>query len=128
MKAHREHRVPLSAAAVALLAKLPRKSDHLFPGGSRSKLSQTVLIAILRRMGLTCTAHGFRSAFRDWCAERTNYPSEVAEMALAHIVGSKVEVAYRRTDLFERRRRLTADWAAFCETPATSAEVISIRA
>jgi integrase len=128
MKSHKEHRVPLSTAAIALLEKLPRNGVHVFPGTSQSRLSPTVLIALLRRMGLTCTAHGFRSAFRDWAAERTNYPSEVAELALAHTVGSKVEAAYRRTDMFERRRRLMADWADYIQTPVTSAEVIPIRA
>ena len=70
------------------------------------------------------TAHGLRSSFRDWCAERTNFPSEVAEMALAHAVGSKVEAAYRRGDLFERRRRIMADWAKFCGTPTSKAQSI----
>ena len=128
MKGHREHRVPLSPAAVATIESLPRDGVHVFPGYSRSRLSPTVLIALLRRMRLTCTAHGFRSAFRDWAAERTNYPSEVSELALAHVVGSKVEAAYRRTDLFERRRRLMADWADFCDGKSISAEVVPIRA
>jgi integrase len=77
---------------------------------------------VLRRMDRgDITVHGFRSTFRDWAAERTNYPSEVVEMALAHAVGDKVEAAYRRGDLFEKRRRLMAEWAAYCNTPATSA-------
>jgi integrase len=129
MKSHKEHRVPLSTAAIALLEKLPRNGVHVFPGTSQSRLSPTVLIALLRRMGHTCTAHGFRSAFRDWAAERTNYPSEVAELALAHTVGNKVEAAYRRTDMFDRRRRLMGDWANFCDGKSTmGAEVIPIRA
>jgi integrase len=81
-----------------------------------------------RSLGCQYTVHGFRSAFRDWCAERTSYPAEVAEMALAHRVGSQVENAYRRTDMFEHRRRPMADWAAFCEAPTNRAEVIPIRA
>jgi integrase len=139
MKSAKEHRVPLSASAIALLAKiraarvsekptLPHAGgDFIFHRQAGSRLSMTALYKYLR---LLCpyTVHGFRSAFRDWAAERTNYPSEVAEMALAHRVGSQVENAYRRTDMFERRRRLMADWATFCETPATNAEVIPIRA
>jgi integrase len=103
-------------------------SGFVFAGRARSRLSVTALYSYVRLLGCQYTVHGFRSAFRDWAAERTNYPSEVAEMALAHRVGSQVENAYRRTDMFERRRRLMADWAAFCETPASNAEVIPIRA
>ena len=74
---------------------------------------------VLRRMGRgDITVHGFRSTFRDWAAERTNFPSEVVEMALAHAVGDKVEAAYRRGDLFEKRRRLMAEWASYCNAPA----------
>ncbi len=81
------------------------------------------LLMLLRRMGHDdLTAHGFRSTFRDWAAERTNFPSEVAEMALAHAVGDKVEAAYRRGDLFERRRRIMAEWAKFCGTPNPKAQ------
>ena len=122
MKAAREHRVPLSEAALALLDKLPRDSEYVFSSGHRSRLSPMAMHALLIRMKRTdITIHGFRSSFRDWAAERTNYPSEVAELALAHNVGNKVEAAYRRTDMFERRRRLMADWATFCETPASKA-------
>jgi len=130
MKAGREHRVPLSASAIALLEKLPRGGEFVFPGQNRPAISQSALDKLIRlRMKSegVCT-HGFRSTFRTWAAERTNYPSEVAELALAHLVGSQVERSYNRTDLFERRRRLMADWAAFCETPAANAEVIPIRA
>ena len=129
MKAGVAHRIPLSEPAVRLLRELPRESPHLFPGRNRSRLTETALYKFARnQLGCQFTVHGFRSAFRDWVAERTNYPSEVAEMALAHRVGSQVENAYRRTDMFERRRRLMADWATFCETPTTRAEVIPIRA
>jgi integrase len=129
MKAGREHRVPLSASAIALLEQLSREREFVFPGQNRSTLSSGALDRLIRcRMKSGVCAHGFRSTFRTWAAERTPYPSEVAELALAHAVGSKVEQAYNRTDLFERRRRLMADWAAFCETPITSAEVIPIRA
>jgi integrase len=131
MKGGREHRVPLSPAAVALLEALPRHAEYVFTGHrgrDRRYLSPAAMKMLLIRMQQPTTTHGFRSAFRDWCAERTNYPSEVAEMALAHRVGSEVENAYRRTDMFERRRRLMADWAAFCEATISNAEVIPIRA
>jgi integrase len=74
------------------------------------------------------TVHGFRSAFRDWTEERTNYPREVAEQALAHTIGTAVERAYRRTDLFEKRRRLMEEWAAFCASPAATGDVVPLRA
>jgi integrase len=88
------------------------------------------LLGLLRRMGRSdITAHGFRSTFRDWAAERTNFPSEVAEMALAHAVGSKVEAAYRRGDLFDKRRRLMEAWAEYCaKAPAEKGSVIALRA
>jgi integrase len=126
MKAGKEHRVPLSARALAILneAKCTRtlESQFVFPGGRRGKpLSNMAMATVLRRMGQDdITVHGFRSTFRDWAAERTNFPSEVVEMALAHTVGNKVEAAYRRGDLFEKRRRLMADWATYCSTPAAS--------
>src|SRR5262249_14805923 len=81
-------------------------------------LHKKTLFKLLRKMGRgDLTTHGFRSSFRDWISERTNFPSEVAEMALAHVVGSKVEAAYRRGDMFEKRRRLMQQWATFCVTP-----------
>jgi integrase len=129
MKAGREHRVPLSTSAVTLLEKLPREGDYVFPGHDRPSISHSALEKLIRhRMQSGVCTHGFRATFRTWAAERTNYPSEVAEMALAHRVGSQVENAYRRTDMFERRRRLMTDWATFCETPTCNAEVIPIRA
>ncbi len=108
MKGGRDHRVPLSDPAVALLSGLDRKDERPFP------CSNMAMLMLLRRMGRDVTAHGFRSAFSDWCAEKTNTPSEVREMALAHAVGDKVEAAYRRGDLFEKRRQLADAWAAFC--------------
>ncbi len=116
MKAHREHRVLLSDAAVELLAGLLREGDHLFPGAKAGQpLSNMALLMTLRRMGRgDLTPHGFRSTFRDWAAETTAYPGDVVEMALAHAIGSKVEAAYRRGDLFEKRRALMRDWAALC--------------
>jgi integrase len=116
MKAGKEHRVPLSDAALALLRALPRfaDTDLVFPSvrGGRP-LSDMTLLACMRRMGLDAVPHGLRSTFRDWCAEHTGYPREVAEMALAHAIPDAVEAAYRRGDLFDKRRRLMADWAKF---------------
>jgi len=116
MKANREHRVPLSPPALALLGTLPRMTgtDQVFPGPRGGPLSDMTLSAVLRRMKLRAVPHGFRSTFRDWASERTNYPRDVAEMALAHAIGDKVEAAYRRGDLFEKRGRMMVDWAAFC--------------
>jgi len=136
MKAGREHRVPLSLEALALLAKLPKFTDKMgrpidlvFPGLSGDKaLSDMTLTAIMRRMGLTAVPHGFRSTFTDWCAERTAYPAEVREMALAHAVGNKTEAAYRRGDLFEKRRQLMAEWARFVWTPPAVGNVVALRA
>lgn len=120
MKAGREHRVPLSRPALALLEALPRVagSDFVFQAPRGGQLSDMTLSAVMRRMKAPAVPHGFRSTFRDWAAEYTGYPSEVVEMALAHTVGNKVEAAYRRGDLFEKRRRLAEDWARFCETTA----------
>ena len=119
MKAGKEHRVPLTESAVELLrtvGKLTGKtepSDLIFPASRGGKLSDMTLTAVLRRMELAYTAHGFRSTFRDWVSERTNYPNHQAEMALAHTVGDKVEAAYRRGDMFDKRRGMMADWANF---------------
>ncbi len=116
MKAGKEHRVPLSAAAVQLLEKTPRfqNSEFVFAAIRGGKISDMTISAVLRRMKIAAVPHGFRSTFRDWCSERTAYPSDVAEMALAHTIGNKVEAAYRRGDLFEKRVRMMEDWAAFC--------------
>jgi integrase len=116
MKAGREHRVPLSDRAVAILRKLPREGEWLFIGAREEKpLSNMAMLKTLKAMGRAdLTVHGFRSTFRDWCAETTNYPREVAEMALAHAVGDKVEAAYRRGDMFEKRRKLAAAWTRYC--------------
>jgi integrase len=127
MKAVREHRVPLSARALAILSG-PEGAHHssrgfVFPGGKAAKpLSNMAMTEVLRRLACgDITVHGFRSTFRDWAAERTSFPNEVVEMALAHAVGDKVEAAYRRGDLFEKRRRLMAEWARFCSAPKTAA-------
>ena len=131
MKAGKEHRVPLSVAALAILNTLPHEDRNalVFASPRGGMLSDMSLTAVLRRMNVDAVPHGFRSSFRDWCAERTNYPREVAEMALAHAIGDKVEAAYRRGDLFEKRRRLMKDWAAFCANPEVrKGSVISMNA
>jgi integrase len=131
MKAAREHRVPLSDAAVALLEKMEaiRAEDYVFPGGKKGRpLSQQSLIDLLHRLDKHVTSHGFRSSFRDWAAERTNFPREIAEMSLAHSVGDAVERAYQRSDLLERRRQLMQAWSDYCATPESSGgDVVSIR-
>jgi integrase len=126
MKMKIEHRVPLSSAALSLLKEVKRTrhkdSDLVFPGRKKgSIISDMTMSAILRRMNLQVVPHGFRSTFRDWAAECTNYPRDVAEMALAHAIGDKVEAAYRRGDLFEKRTRMMTDWAAFCAAPSIAA-------
>jgi len=129
MKAKKEHRIPLSAVAVSLIKEIPHiDSDYVFPGSkSGSTISDMTMSAVLKRMGIDAVPHGFRSTFRDWAAERTNYPRDVAEMALAHTIGDKVEAAYRRGDLFEKRRRMMADWAAYCALPSVKVgEVVSL--
>jgi integrase len=115
MKAGNEHRIPLSPRAVEILeAMQPLKTDNLFPASKGGKLSAMAMAMLLRRMNQDCTVHGFRSGFRDWAAECTGFAHEVCEMALAHVIGNKAEAAYRRGDLFEKRRRLMTDWANFC--------------
>jgi integrase len=123
MKAAREHRIPLSRQAVAVLEKLsrvdpkPGAPDWVFTLDGENALSNMAMLMMLRRMKRDdLTVHGFRSSFRDWAAERTNFPPEVAEAALAHAIGNKVEAAYRRGDLFEKRKRLMQAWADHCET------------
>jgi integrase len=133
MKAGREHRVPLSAAALAVLSTMKpdgaAPSEFVFPGGRPGRpLSGMALLMLLRRMGRgDLTAHGFRSTFREWTAEATGYPREVAELALAHVNKDKVEAAYQRGDLFEKRRRLMEEWAAFCARPSLGADVLSLQ-
>ena len=119
MKSGRAHSVPLSAEAVVLLEALPRMegSDLLFPGARAGKpLSDMALTAVMRRMEVDAVPHGFRASFSSWCASSTAYPSEVREMALAHAIGDGTVAAYQRSDLFEKRRNLMADWAKFLGT------------
>jgi integrase len=118
MKAGREHRIPLNNAALEILTAMARfgrkPTGHIFPGAKAGKkLSAMSLTMVLRRMDVDATVHGFRSTFRDWAAERTDYAGEVVELALAHTPQSKVEAAYRRGDLFDKRRRLMADWSNY---------------
>lgn len=142
MKEESDHRVPLSDAALELLEKLERlgDSDLVFWAPKGGELSDATLGAVIKRMNGSdsprwvdekkrpVVPHGFRSTFRDWAAEKTNIPNEVAEMALSHAVGNKVEAAYRRGDLFEKRRQLAAQWAKFCATPAPrGGQVIDFR-
>ena len=126
MKAKRVHRVPLSSRCMEILDRakqLGGKSTFIFPGRSGDKpLSNMVFLMALRRMNLQATAHGFRSSFRDWAAEQTNFPREVCEMALAHVVENRVEAAYRRSDLFEKRRELMDSWANYVASSPTAQE------
>ena len=121
MKAGREHRVPLTDDAIAILESLPRfeGSPYVFPAVRGGVLSDMSISAVCRRMGVPAVPHGFRSTFRDWCAENTNFPREVAEMALAHTIENATEAAYRRGDLFMKRRRLMDAWAKFCNNIPT---------
>ncbi len=128
MKAEREHTVPLSGPALELLRALPRMAgtDLVFPSSQLSPLSDMTLAAVLRRMKVDATPHGFRSTFRDWAAESTSYPREVCEMALAHTIASAVEAAYRRGDLMAKRTRLMRDWATYCGRVPAAATVTTI--
>jgi integrase len=130
MKAGKEHRIPLSKAALAILDQMPKGGDFIFPGAVEGRgLSHDALQRVLLRMRRDdLTVHGFRSTFRDWAAERTSYPNHIVEKALAHTVADKVEAAYRRGDLFEKRRRLMAEWARYCVSPAPAGEVVTLRA
>jgi integrase len=130
MKAGKEHRVPLCDRAIEILKEMQkiRESEFVFPGGKTGRpLSKMAFLMMLRRLGRgDVTAHGFRSAFSTWCSERTNFPTEARELALAHNVGSKVEQAYMRGDLFDKRRELAAAWARFCAAAVVDAEVVPL--
>jgi integrase len=119
MKSGHEHRVPLSDRVLEILQQCP--GERVFDVGTRTMLT------LLNRMRPGTTVHGFRSTFRDWAAERTNFPNHVVEMALAHSIGNAVEASYRRGDLFEKRKRLMAQWADYCGRPARSATVTPMR-
>jgi integrase len=130
MKGGKEHKVPLADPVLKMLQALPREADNPFvfigqqSGGG---LSNMAMLTLLKRMGRAVTAHGFRSSFRDWAAERTSYQNFIVEMCLAHVVGG-VEGTYRRGDLLEKRRRLMSEWAKFCaSTPATGENVVALK-
>ena len=130
MKAAREHRVPLSRRALKIVKALheARNGDFVFPGQKPGKpLSVMALEMVLRRMKVDgVTVHGFRSAFRDWAAECTNFTNEVCEAALAHVIENKAEAAYRRGDLFDKRRKLMDAWAVYCAAPKAG-KVVAFR-
>jgi integrase len=131
MKTGREHKVPLSPTVMKVLKvqlKLTGGKGFIFPGLNPKKpLSNMAMLKLLGRMERDdLTVHGFRSTFRDWVEEQTAYAGTVAEAALAHVVGDKVEAAYRRGDLFEKRRQLMNAWARYCTTPVQSGKVVSI--
>jgi integrase len=130
MKPGREHRVPLSGRAVAILKNMAKLKvgDFVFPGHRRGKpLSNTAMEMMLRRMKIEdATVHGFRSSFRDWAGNVTTFPREVTETALSHVIGDKAEQAYRRSDALAKRRKLMEAWAAYCE-PRASANIVHMR-
>lgn len=145
MKTRKDHRVPLCEAAVALLKAQPRlpavtkplpaDKDYCFPAPKGGPLSDMALSMLMRRMdykdknGRRCVPHGLRSTFKDWAAERTNYPNHVSEMALAHAIGNEAEAAYRRGDLFDKRRQMMDDWGTFCSmVEAPTGTVVPLRA
>ena len=112
--------MPLTDRMIEVLEKLDRGTKFVFSGKNPTKkLPHEGMLKVLKAIRPATTVHGFRSTFRDWAAEQTAYPSDVVEMALAHKVASKVEAAYRRGDLFEKRRHLMADWATYCAKPST---------
>lgn len=145
MKMGREHRVPLTAEAIALLEDLPRLKDNslVFPAARGGQLSDMTVSAVMRRMNETdldeggsgfvdriskrpAVPHGLRSTFRDWVAERTHFPGEMAEVALAHKISNAVEASYRRGDMIEKRRRMMGDWSAFLTDSPKSAKVVRL--
>jgi integrase len=128
IKGGHEHRVPMTNGVMKLLAGLPHEKNNpfVFIGPRSGGLSNMAMAATLKRMGREdITVHGFRSTFRDWAAESTAFPNHVVEMALAHVIGDRVEAAYRRGDLFVKRQRLMADWAKFCTTPTVTADNVT---
>ena len=128
MKTGREHRVPLSNRAMEIINNIPRQGDYIFAGAREGKpLSNMAMLELIRGMiGNGYTVHGFRSAFRDWCRERTNYPGEIAELCLAHVNKNKTEAAYLRGGALEKRQKLMNEWARFCATLPTTGDVVPI--
>lgn len=139
MKTGKEHRVPLSPRTIEILKSLPgfedprRKDKLVFPAPRGGQLSDMAFSQLLRALdfkdkhGDTCVPHGLRSTFKDWASERTNYQDQVSEMALAHAIGDKVEAAYRRGDLFDKRRQMMDDWAKFCSLIEQPGKVLPLR-
>ena len=131
MKSKRPHRVPLPERVLEILKSVPREGDFVFPGGKKGQtLSNMAMLECLRGMtdDAGYTVHGFRSSFRDWAKERTSFPREIAELALAHVVADKSEAAYSRGDALDKRRRLMDAWSAYCTTAPQTATVTPIRA
>ena len=126
MKTRREHRVPLTHRAIALLRSLPRKGEYVF--GAIRPLGPMAMGIVLKQMAPGYTVHGFRSSFSDWCRDRTAWSRDVVEMALAHTIKDKSEAAYRRGDALDKRRRLMGEWARYCEGHGTGADVVPLRA
>ena len=122
MKAAREHRVPLSPRALQIVAEAQQLADRrglVFPSPTGKMLSQSTMPSLLRDLEIGAVPHGFRSSFRGWAAECTDYPREVCELALAHVKSDRVEAAYRRSDPFEKRRKLMDDWAGYIAVPGS---------
>jgi integrase len=134
MKGGKAHKVPLAKPVLEILRALPREANNpwLFIGNTKgNRMSNNMMLKLLKRLDEHVTVHGFRSTFMDWAHEQTAYPKTVIDMALAHVVGDKVEAAYRRGDLFDKRTRLMTEWAKYCFTPRpeakTEGKVIAMR-
>jgi integrase len=128
MKSKREHRVPLSPRAVAIVRETLDQGDYVFPASQRTKpISNMAMLTLLDRMKVNVTVHGFRSSFRDWASERTHFDHQTCEMALAHTISNAAEAAYRRGDLFAKRRKLMDAWADYINTPQQDGAVIPLR-
>jgi integrase len=124
----KEHRVPLSPSAVALLNVLPRKGDIVFPGHRPGKpISKGAMQRVLAEMGCDVTTHGMRASFKTWASERTHAAREVVEACLAHTISDALEAAYRRGDFLDKRRRLMTAWADYCGTPATAGTLVPLQ-
>jgi integrase len=129
MKGRREHRVPLSDRAIAILEemKLCRRNEFVFPGERRENLGESPMRELLKRLGYKTTIHGLRSSFRDWAGEQTNFAREVCEAALAHVNGDATERAYARSDMLEKRGRLMESWSEYCGRPRVEGDVVPLR-
>jgi integrase len=128
MKSGKEHQIPLSTAAIGLLKTIPRLegSELLFPSTGAGKISDMTLTAVLRRMDVDATVHGFRSSFKDWCRNCTKYPDEVSELQLAHVNNDATRAAYARDELLPQRARLMQQWCQFLNSKQQSAKVVPI--